>query len=98
MAVFTPAGKLVLWGVEHVIRFTTAGSRVRPLQTVFNKCYGMKFGLLRLPLNTFTLSSIFSPDLIFYLPPTFFIGFVYFSLATLSSLHIYLYASVCVLL
>lgn len=26
MSVFTPAGKLVLREVEHVIRFTTAGS------------------------------------------------------------------------
>ena len=34
VAVFTPAGKLVLWEVEHVIRFATAGSS----ETEFGHC------------------------------------------------------------
>lgn len=34
VAVFSPAGKLVLWEVEHVIRFTTAGSS----ETEFSHC------------------------------------------------------------
>lgn len=92
VSVFIPAGKLVLWEVEHVIRFATAGSS----ETEFGHCRQYLINVMEWSLafsgchfkqltQHIYLSSIY---LIFPLPPPLLICFVSFSLATLSSLHL----------